>query len=247
MRGTSDVCGCFPTGRQYPGISHIANIAFVGAAREIEASKPWINHTIAMIDTETTGRDPNDDRIVEIAIVKGRDGAILSQDSWLINPEMPIPAEAAAVHGIHDDDVRGQPVFAEVCDEILECLANAIPAAYNAPFDRRFLLAEIARLGKSSHADVPAIRDRVIWIDPLVWARVLYPNEKSRKLTAMATLLNVTLEQAHRATADAEAALMVMYKMANDSRVPEGYGQMVQEQQNAERAQEDARRIWRRR
>jgi len=200
-----------------------------------------------MLDTETTGREPAEDRIVEIAIVKGCDGVVLSRDTWLINPERPIPESASVVHGIRDDDVRDQPTFAEVCGEVLACLSGAIPAAYNAAFDRGFLLAEIKRVGRSDLVDAPATRDRVVWLDPLVWARHLYPNEKSRKLSVMASLLGVELENAHRATADAEAALLVMYKMGTNDRIPSTYGKMVQEQVGIARAQEDARTMWRRR
>jgi len=198
-----------------------------------------------MIDTETTGTEAAEDRIIEIAIVKGCNGVVLSRDAWLVNPGRHIPEASSAVHGIRDEDVRMKPSFADVCSEVLACMDGCIPGAYNAPFDRGFLLAETRRVGRADLADVPAIRDRVVWLDPLVWARFLYPNEKSRKLTAMASLFGIALEQAHRATADAEATLMLMYKMAEDSRIPKGYGKMVQEQVSAARAQDDARRMWR--
>lgn len=247
MRGVAEVCGCFPTGRQYPGIAHLIRAPLVGIAREIEASEPWVAHPIVMIDTETTGREPAEDRIVEFAIVTGRDGRVVSRDTWLLNPERAIPEESSAVHGIHDEDVRGKPTFADVCGEILERLSNAIPAAYNAAFDRGFLLAEVKRAGRGDLLDVPATRDRVVWLDPLVWARHLYAEEKSRKLGSMAELLGIELEQAHRATADAEAALLVMYKLAEQDRVPKLYGDFIQEQMRIARAQDEARSMWRRR
>jgi DNA polymerase-3 subunit epsilon len=247
MRGVADVCGCFPTGRQYPGIAHLIRTTLLGVAQELEPSVPWAAHPIVMIDTETTGREPAEDRIVEIAIVTGRDGKVLSRDTWLINPQRPIPEDSSAVHGIRDEDVRDKPTFADVCPEILERLAGAVPAAYNAAFDRGFLLAEIKRIGRGGLLDVPATRDRVVWLDPLVWARHLYPEEKSRKLTSMAELLGIELQQAHRATADAEAALLVMYKMAEQDRIPKGYGEIIQEQVRIARSQDEARNMWRRR
>jgi DNA polymerase-3 subunit epsilon len=219
----------------------------VGVVHELDPSKPWRELPIAMIDTETTGRDPAEDRIVEIAIVKGCAGGVLTRNTWLIDPKRSIPEGASQVHGIYDKDVAGQPTFADVCDEVLACMADAIPAAFNAGFDRGFLLAEIRRLQRSDRADVPATRDHVVWMDPLVWARHLFPNERNRKLGTMASLLGVALENAHRATADAEAALMVMYKMAEGNKIPEAYGKMVREQVELTRQQEDARTMWRRR
>ncbi len=247
MRAVAEVCDCFPTGRQYPGISHLIRAPIAGVARELDATAPWESQDIVMIDTETTGKDAAEDRIIELAIVTGRDGQVISRDTWLINPECPIPPNSTAIHGIRDADVVDKPRFAEVCGEILEKMSNAIPAAYNATFDRGFLLAEVKRAGRGNLLDVPAIRDRVVWLDPLVWARHLYPTLKSRKLGSMAELLEVKLENAHRATADAEAALEVMYKLAKDERVPKPYGAFIQEQVRIARSQDEARMMWRRR
>jgi len=246
MRGVSDVCGCFPTGLPYPGIAQLVRTTLLGVVQELDASLPWVAHPIVMIDTETTGRKASEDRIIEIAIVKGRDGEILSRDSWLINPGCPIPEDSSAVHGILDEHVESKPFFADVCDEIIEKLEGAIPAAHNASFDREFLLAEIQRLQRHDLRDVPAIRDRVVWIDPLVWARHLFQEEKSRKLSAMAELLGVEMERAHRATDDASAALRLMYKMAEQNRVPSAYGEFIQEQVRLSRIQGEARSGWRR-
>lgn len=247
MRGSSDSCGCFPTGQPYPGIAHLLRSPLAGVASELDPSSAWFDHTIAMIDTETTGRIAMQDRIVEIAIVTGKQGKILSRDTWLVNPQCPIPPEASAVHGIFEDDVKDMPTFDAVAPEVVKRFENAIPAAYNASFDRGFLLAEVKRSGRTDLLDVPATRDRVVWLDPLVWARELFAAEKSRTLAAMAQRLGVKLQQAHRATDDAEAALEVMYAMARDERVPTEYGALIQQQTRLARAQDEARNLWRRR
>src|SRR5262249_41477271 len=141
----ADPCGCFPTGRHYPGIAHLIKVRAVGVASEHDAAEPWAACPIAFLDTETTGRDPAIDRIIEIGVVLGRDGVIVERKSWILNPGCPIPAETTAVHGIKDEDVANAPSFAEVAHEILEVLGPAVPAAYNAEFDRKFLLAELDR------------------------------------------------------------------------------------------------------
>jgi DNA polymerase-3 subunit epsilon len=242
----ADPCGCFPTGRHYPGIAHLLKVRAIGVASELDAGIPWMDHPIAFLDVETTGRNPASDRLVEVAVVIGRGGEVLARQSWLINPGRPIPAESTAVHGIKDEDVAGKPSFVEVADEILAALAGAIPAAYNASFDKGFLLAELERAGVRPEAPPPAMRREVDWIDPLTFARELYKKEESRALGDMATLLGISLVNAHRATDDAEAALRVLYALSKDSRVPRAYGSFIQEQRRLLRVQDEARARWRR-
>lgn len=241
----AETCGCFPTGRHYPGIAHLLKVRAVGVASELDAGSPWVDHRIALIDTETTGRDPQIDRLVEVGVVIGERGEVIERRSWLIDPGRPIPPETSAVHGIKDADVKGQPTFAQIADEIVACLAGAIPAAYNAAFDRGFLLAELDRAGVRPSAPPPAMRREVDWIDPLSFARELYKHEESRALGDMAARLGIELTRAHRATDDAEAALRVLYTFAKDPRVPRAYGGLIQEQRRLLRQQDEARKLWR--
>jgi DNA polymerase-3 subunit epsilon len=241
----ADACGCFPTGRHYPGIAHLIKVRAVGVASEMDASGAWIDFPIAFIDTETTGRDAQIDRLVEVGIVIGKGGVILERKSWLINPGLPIPAETTAVHGIKDEDVADKPTFAEIAHEILAALGDAIPAAYNAAFDRAFLFAELERAGIRPDEPPPAARRTVDWIDPLSFARELYKHEDSRALGEMAQRLGIELVNAHRATDDAEAALQVLYAFAKDPRVPRAYAGLILEQRRLARLQDEARKLWR--
>lgn len=240
----ADPCGCFPTGRHYPGIAHLLRARSAGTADEHDAGGTWAEYPIAMLDTETTGRDAQADRVIEVGIVIGYQGT-RKQMGWLINPGRPIPAETTAVHGITDADVEGKPTFAEVAGEILAFLEGAIPAAYNAAFDRGFMLAEFERAGIRFDKLPPAMRRDVDWIDPLVFARELHRNEESRALGDMAARLGIELTRAHRATDDADAALQVLYKFGQDPRVPRAYGSLIQEQRRLLRQQDEARKFWR--
>jgi DNA polymerase III subunit epsilon len=242
----ADACGCFPTGRHYPGIAHLLKVRAVGVASELDATGEWYGHPIALIDTETTGRDASSDRLIEVGIVIGRGGEVIKRESWLINPGRPIPKEAFAVHGISDADVEGKPPFAEIAHEIVAFLAGSIPAAYNAAFDRGFLLAEFERAGVRPADPPPAMRREVDWIDPLTFARELYKHEESRALGDMAARLGIDLVNAHRATDDAEAALRVLYAFSKDPRVPRAYAGLIQEQRRLLRQQDEARKLWRR-
>jgi DNA polymerase-3 subunit epsilon len=148
-----------------------------------------------------TGRDPNVDRIIEIACVIWENGRIVERRSWLVNPGMPIPQEAFDVHGIDDDEVKDKPPFTGIVPELIEALAGGIPVAYKAEFDRDFLLAELARAAFPAPVLPPAARkgiEWIEWIDPLVWARELRRDEKSKSLGEVCERLGIALEKAHR-------------------------------------------------
>lgn len=242
MKASLDACGCFPTGRHYPGIAHLLSVVVRGVAEELGQDTDWRELRIALIDVETTGRDVATDRVVEVGVCIGVNGEIVERYKWLVNPGIPIPDEARAVHGISDADVKSQPTFAQVAAQIAEVLHGCVPGAYNAAFDRAFIHGEMARAAVSTNA--PTLRRDVDWLDPLVWARYLQAEEKSRALGDVAGRLGIKLEGAHRADADAEAALRVLYTLGRDPRVPRSYGAFVQEQRRYNFAQADERRFW---
>lgn len=244
----ADPCGCFPTGRHYPGIAHLIKVRVVGVADEFDPDAAWVDQPVAFVDTETTGTDPKTDRVIEVGIVIGLSGQVQKRHSWLVHPGMPIPKESTEIHGITDDDVRDKPPFAAVADEIRRAFADALPAAYNAAFDRAFIHNEYARIPSAPTTDLPpALREEIAWIDPLVLARELFKGQgESRALGAVAERLGVSLVNAHRATDDAEAALEVLYALSRDARVPNTYAALIQEQKRLERLQVEAQRFWRR-
>ncbi|HLY04891.1 MAG TPA: DNA polymerase III subunit epsilon [Rhizomicrobium sp.] len=103
-----------------------------------------------MVDTETTGFDPADgDRIIEIGCVEMTDH-IPTGETWhrFINPERNVPDGALRVHGITETFLQGMPRFAEIVDEFLAFVGDAKVVAHNAPFDVRFLNAELRRAGR---------------------------------------------------------------------------------------------------
>ncbi len=247
MKGALEACGCFPTGRHYPGIAHLLRAVVRGLVANVSAEESWVELPIALVDVETTGRDPSTDRIVEVGLAIARKGEIAERRNWLVNPGRPIPKEASDVHKITDDDVKDSPRFETIATEIMTALVGCVPAAYNASFDRAFLRSEIDRTA-SLPADglPPALQRDVEWIDPLVWARELQSEERSRALTDVAARLGIVLQNAHRASDDAEAALRVMLTLARDVRIPATYGALVQQQRRLALEQADERRLrWR--
>lgn len=107
-----------------------------------------LTRPLAFIDLETTGINISADRIVEIAIVRiGTDG-VKAVKRKLINPEMPIPPGATAVHGISNEMVKDAPTFKQAANEIKQFIENCDLAGYNSNrFDIPMLVEEFIRAG----------------------------------------------------------------------------------------------------
>lgn len=99
-------------------------------------------------DLETTGTDPDSDRIVELAVLdpETEPGELV----LLFDPGVPIPPGASAVHGIRDEDVRGEPRFADRAEEIQRLFRGRRLCGYNSrSFDTPFLDAALRRSGQA--------------------------------------------------------------------------------------------------
>ncbi|NHF58072.1 3'-5' exonuclease [Flavobacteriaceae bacterium TP-CH-4] len=103
---------------------------------------------ICFFDLETTGTNVAKDRIVEISILKIFPNGNKESKTWLVNPEMPIPAEASAVHGITDEKVAGEPTFRELSKEIYQMIKDSDLGGFNSDrFDIPLLAEEMLRVG----------------------------------------------------------------------------------------------------
>ena len=168
---------------------------------------------LAVIDFETTGFSATKGRIVEYGFALFDGGKCTAQVGGFLNPGMEIPEEVQKIHGITDADVKHAPNFSEVIELFVATLRNRVPVAYNAPFDRRFLMGELARV-PISYEHLPVFDDETEWIDPLVWVRRFHKYDKGKKLTDMCSRLGVKLDDAHRAMSDAKATGEVLMKLA---------------------------------
>lgn len=168
-------------------------------------------------DTETTGPDPLEARIVTAALVVrggGRDGKVMS---WLINPGVPIPPEATEVHGIDDAKAAEGAPPKEALDDIAGNLAAALRygmpiVAFNLSFDWTVLACELARNGLPSMAERLAGVQAPALVDPHVIDKQVDKYVKGsgmRKLKPTAERYGVELEDWHTAEADALAALLI--------------------------------------
>ncbi len=101
-------------------------------------SKLFPSTDFVFIDVETTGIDAEVDKIVEIAMVR-QVGGKSTVFHTLVNPEVPIPPGASAVHHITDEMLVDAPTMAEIAPKLREFIAGLTPAAHNAKFDKAFV------------------------------------------------------------------------------------------------------------
>lgn len=101
-----------------------------------------------ILDTETTGLDPNDGhRVIEIGCIEMVNRRLTDRTFHVyINPEREIDQEAIAVHGITNEFLTDKPNFSGIADEFIEFIRDAELIAHNAPFDVSFLEAELERI-----------------------------------------------------------------------------------------------------
>ena len=103
---------------------------------------------ICFFDLETTGVNITTDRIVEISILKVFPDGKEEKKTWLVNPEMPIPAQATAVHGISDEKVANESTFTMLANEINTWVKDADLGGFNSNrFDIPILAEEMLRAG----------------------------------------------------------------------------------------------------
>ena len=161
-----------------------------------------IARPIAFIDVETTGTNPNSSRVVELSILKIHPDGKEECKSHRVNPGVPIPAEATAVHGITDADVASLPTFRQYARSVKDFLDGCDIAGFNViKFDLPCLEAEFAR------ADVEFSRQGRYLVDSMV----IYHQREPRDLQAAYwKYCDGRMEGAHVAEEDVKAAAAVL-------------------------------------
>lgn len=107
-----------------------------------------LKQPIVFFDLETTGVNIAKDRIVEISILKVFPNGNKESKTWLVNPEVEIPAESTAVHGITNEKVAGEPTFKELANKVNEMIKGCDLAGFNSNrFDIPLLAEELMRVG----------------------------------------------------------------------------------------------------
>ncbi len=166
-------------------------------------SRPWTQCPRATFDLETTGPNPRTARIVTASLILiAPDGEVLRHGEWLADPGVPIPEEAAAVHGITTEHAQehGAPlkqVVYELASAIGGLFSDGVPIfAFNAVYDFTVLARELRRCEMPDLAPYPVL-------DPLVFNKKVDKYHKGKRtLSNLTQEYGVELENAHTSAAD---------------------------------------------
>jgi DNA polymerase-3 subunit epsilon len=180
----------------------------------------WYKGRLAAFDIETTGVDPECDRIVTAAVSVVGGGQPATHLSWLIDPGVDIPAEATALHGVTTELARADGRLPrEAVDEITTALAGqlqrGVPViAFNARFDLTTLDREARRHGLRPLLDRVGGPDGMLVVDPYVLDKQFDRFRRGKRtLSAACEHYRVTLDEAHTANADALAAARLAFRL----------------------------------
>lgn len=180
----------------------------------------WHLGRLAGFDTETTGVDVEADRIVTACIVEVGGNTPPITANWLLNPNVDIPEQATAVHGITTEKAKaeGQDA-AEGIAELVAGLTQVVLAGtplviMNAPYDLTLLDREARRYGVEPLSEV--VGDELHVVDPRVIDKHVDTYRRGKRtLTDLCAHYRVKLDGAHSADADAIAACRVAWRLAH--------------------------------
>lgn len=164
---------------------------------QLKLTKP-----ICFFDLETTGTNVAKDRIVEISILKVFPNGNKESKTWLVNPEMPIPDEVVAVHGISNEKVANEPTFSVLAKEVHAMIKDSDLGGFNSDrFDIPLLAEEMLR------ANIDFDMKNTVAVDVQT---IFHKMEKRTLGAAYKFYCDKELTDAHSAAADTKATYEVL-------------------------------------
>ena len=148
--------------------------------------------TYVALDLETTGLDKDRDAIIEVGAVKFRDDEVLDTFSTFVNPGRPIPLPITDLTGIRDEDVADAPGLNDVLSRLARFAGEWSIVGHSVLFDLGFVRRHSQLIDNEP-------------LDTFELASVLLPHAERYSLVALATMLGINMERAHRALDDARA------------------------------------------
>jgi DNA polymerase-3 subunit epsilon len=171
---------------------------------------PLADVSFAVVDVETTGRASwGGHRIIEIAIVEVRGGAIVDEFQTLVNPGQGVPRAITSLTGITSEMVQRAPYFEHVADEVDARLGGHAFVAHNATFDWSFVSSEMVRAG----GDAP----RMPKLCTVRMARRLVPRLRHRNLDVLSRHFGIEIHGRHRAYGDALATARILLRLLDEA------------------------------
>lgn len=161
-----------------------------------------LKNPIVFFDLETTGLNIISDRIIEISYLKVHVNGNKTSKTILVNPTIPIPPEATAIHGIRDEDVKDAPVFSSIARNLAKEIEGCDLAGYNSnKFDIPLLAEEFLR----ADVDIDLSRRKLIDV------QVIFHKMEQRTLSAAYKFYcNEDLGNAHSSEADTMATYRIL-------------------------------------
>jgi DNA polymerase-3 subunit epsilon len=150
---------------------------------------------LVFVDLETTGGSPAYHRVIEVGLVRLRNGELIEEWSSLVDPQCPIPGNIESFTGITNAMVRGAPLFSELAPMLEQKLRGALFVAHNARFDYSFLRREFSRVKIDFEAKV---------LCTVKLSRQLYPEHIRHNLDAVMERHGISGYVRHRALGDAQ-------------------------------------------
>lgn len=159
------------------------------------ADTPLTDLSFVVFDSETTGLDPKQDRVVQLGGIRVVNGKVVHGETFdmLVNPDCPIPPHSTKVHGISDTMVRDAPPFQVACERFHQFSQDAVLIAHNAPFDMAFL-----KTAETVNFDHPVL-------DTVHLSAIVFGGSQEHTLDALCARLDIEIPAEHRHTALGDA------------------------------------------
>jgi DNA polymerase-3 subunit epsilon len=205
------------------------------------------NALIMSFDLETTGVNPQEARIVQVGVSYFYQGRALQRNQSLVNPQIPIPEGAAAIHGITDERVRDAEPFSVLMErlkphffgEIFPDLPPPLITGYNiASYDLPLFEAELRR------ANAEWTVEGAPFIDLFSIVKWHLRHLPSRKLVDLCERFRIRLSNAHDALADAHASGQLMGALLHAGYLPASLGEAIDHARECDRKAEEEYRAF---
>ena len=159
-----------------------------------------------VIDVETTGLQPENSSIIELAALKINNGNIVDTYETLVNHGKNVSKEITKINGITTEMLKGKPSIEKVLPEYLLFIGNNPVMGHNIAFDVKFILFNSIKCGLSF--DPPYV------VDTLLLSRIAWPELENHKLPTLVDYLGIQNQGRHRALADADSTYKLYLKYA---------------------------------
>ncbi len=166
------------------------------------------------LDCESTGLDPQKDRLIEIAVARFTFDQVLETFESLVDPECEIPQVSQEIHKISSEMLQGKPKIAAILPDILKMINGHILVGHGIGFDISLIAAEAKR------SQIPTNIEKLRFIDTLRMAR-LYGESPINSLERLRQHFNIAPEGAHRAMSDVIVNIEVFKYLAKSYKTTE--------------------------